>query len=256
MKLLYLKSTWNSDSFDASFSIKIPLLRVLFTIEPYYSLLPRSVWWNNQTMEQFLAETKLRLDSDISHKIVEKLTDNRSILRQASQTITSKINDDILLEYNPKFRSIKTSFKSLMTEIENLEEQIERLELKLDGYDQKALLDSLVIQGIKQKPWVSLNTTLLGEFDQNIGGNISETDSTYQFRMNNTSQSQNSFGKVPLVFVKITSQDLAYKIGDPSAWKIRSIVDCVSSFNFFFFFFSVCLSLVIFYSSKKKTLFF
>jgi len=168
-------------------------------------------------MEQFLAETKLRLDSNISHKIVEKLTDNRSILRQASQTITSKIYDDILLEYYPKYQSIKPSLKSLMTEIENLEEQIERLELKLDGYDQNALLDSLVIQGIKQKPGVSLNTTLLGVFNQNIDGNILRTDSTYQLRMNNTSQSQNSFGKVPLVFVKITSQDLAYKIGDPSA---------------------------------------
>ena len=145
-------------------------------------------------MEQFLAETKLRLDSNISHKIVEKLTDNRSILRQASQTITSKIYDDILLEYYPKYQSIKPSLKSLMTEIENLEEQIERLELKLDGYDQNALLDSLVIQGIKQKPGVSLKTTLLGVSNQNMGVNVSENDIalTYRFRMNNTWQSQNS----------------------------------------------------------------
>ena len=49
-----------------------------------------------------------------------------------------------MLEYNPKFRSIQQSLKSLRTEIENLEERIERLERKQDGYDQNALLDSLV----------------------------------------------------------------------------------------------------------------
>ena len=39
MKLIYLKSTWKSDSFDVYFSIKIPFFRVWFTIEPGRSLL-------------------------------------------------------------------------------------------------------------------------------------------------------------------------------------------------------------------------
>ena len=39
MKLIYLKSAWKFDSFDVSFSIKIPFFRVSFTIEPGRSLL-------------------------------------------------------------------------------------------------------------------------------------------------------------------------------------------------------------------------
>ena len=39
MKLVYLKSALKADSFDVSFSIKIPFFRILFTIEPGRSLL-------------------------------------------------------------------------------------------------------------------------------------------------------------------------------------------------------------------------
>jgi len=39
MKFTYLESAWESDSFDVSFSIKVPFFRVLFTIEPGCSLL-------------------------------------------------------------------------------------------------------------------------------------------------------------------------------------------------------------------------
>ena len=102
-----------------------------------------------------------------------------------------------MLEYNPKFESIQQSIKSLRTETENLEERIDRVELKLDGYDQNALLDSLVFQGIKQKQGVSLKPNLLGVINQNMGVNVSENGIalTYQFKMNNTSQSQNSLEK-------------------------------------------------------------
>ena len=41
MKLIYLKSALKADSFDVSFSIKIPFFRVSFTIEPGRSLLVR-----------------------------------------------------------------------------------------------------------------------------------------------------------------------------------------------------------------------
>ena len=39
MKLIHLKSAWKFDSFDVSFSIKILIFRVSFTIEPSRSLL-------------------------------------------------------------------------------------------------------------------------------------------------------------------------------------------------------------------------
>ena len=39
MKLIYLESAWKFDSFDVSFSIKIPFFRVSFTIKPGRSLL-------------------------------------------------------------------------------------------------------------------------------------------------------------------------------------------------------------------------
>ena len=45
MKLIYLKSAWKCDSFDAAIGIKIPFFRVLVTIEPG----PPTVWNGRQS---------------------------------------------------------------------------------------------------------------------------------------------------------------------------------------------------------------
>ena len=48
MNLIYLKSALKCNSFDASIIIKIPFLEfqiLLSRVAPYYSLLPRTVWF-------------------------------------------------------------------------------------------------------------------------------------------------------------------------------------------------------------------
>ena len=67
MQLLYLKSALKCDSFDVTIGIKIQdfleFWLLLSRVAPYYSSLPRTVWFNFDPMDKYIKSTRKELDS-------------------------------------------------------------------------------------------------------------------------------------------------------------------------------------------------
>ena len=95
-------------------------------------------------VEAELEKIKLSLRNDIACKVAEMATGGGS-----TDTIVSEVHNSIGAEYNPKFKKLEKSLTTLKTQIENLEERVNRIEMRLEDYDQEALLDSLVILDIQ-----------------------------------------------------------------------------------------------------------
>ena len=112
--------------------------------------------------EQDLLTTKKNLSETIEKKIAEKLkstgsTPAASTVKFPTETMVSEIHDAIIIEFSPKFNIIEKQLKSYLHAIEILENRVTQLEAKVEDYEQEAKLDSLLFNGVKQKPSQNLN---------------------------------------------------------------------------------------------------
>jgi hypothetical protein len=98
--------------------------------------------------------------TEIQRKVNEKSgQSSKQFLR--AEMIVSEVYDAISIEYNPKFARIEKLLKGLKSQIVYIESRISSVEADVGDLKQDLLLENLVFLGVKQKPGVDLNSSLL-----------------------------------------------------------------------------------------------
>lgn len=163
--------------------------------------------------EQELEKTRESIVTEITRQVSAKCGSNaKSGLKDTAETIISELYKSVSLEFNPILDRIERELKMYRMQTRNLENRIEKIEVKLDDIDQENMLDSLVFNGLKQKPGVDLKTTMLSVLSTRMGVtgiSSGELSSVFRFRMNGPHTTSD---KVAPVLVRFVSKEVARKV--------------------------------------------